>query len=98
MYHVLQYCTTPTYNIHTCHEQARNESHSDVLQPRDVHDTPAEARRDRGEAALLDLGEKHLVLIRELLVVLADLANDAVRADAVRALGVVLAQTAVRCI
>ena len=53
-------------------------SSSDVLEPRGVHDTPAEARRDRGEAALLDLGEEHLVLVRELLVVLADLANDAV--------------------
>ena len=68
------------HSLHTYLPRAsqRNESHSDVLQPRDVHDTPAEARRDRCKAAVLDLGEEHVVLVRELLVVLADLADDAV--------------------
>ena len=65
-------------HTHTCHEQIGNESHSDVFKPRDVHDTPAEACRDRCKAAVLDLRKEYVVLVGELLVVLADLADDAV--------------------
>lgn len=92
-------CTTDTvsvivFNIPPNSIPRRMHLHGDVLETRDVHDSAAEACSYGGEPAVLHLGQEHLVLVGESLVVPADFTDDAVVADTVGTFGVALVKAA----